>query len=175
MLDLRVIVEQGEEHADAFDDGRPQLGLDPHPITSTHRLTASNCAVFWTSRESGVESGSSTESWRRGVPPRCRRPNGPVSVPSSTSPRPRTQNVSTNARACRQELAVPGGKAPLRFGNSGSQLVRIDESLVDLEERHVVIERLMQQNHELHQVRTRLLPKGFLATAKRFVISVGMP
>ena len=57
-------------------------------------------------------------------------------------------------------------EAPLPFRDPGAQLVRVDDVLVDLEERHVVIERLMQEDHELDQVRARLLPERLLAAAK---------
>jgi hypothetical protein len=39
--------------------------------------------------------------------------------------------------------------------------------LVDLEQGDVPIERLMQQDHELHQVRARLLPEGLLAAPEQ--------
>ena len=39
--------------------------------------------------------------------------------------------------------------------------------LVDLEERHVVVERLVQQDHELDQVRAGLLPERLLAAAEQ--------
>ena len=32
VLHPRVVVEQRQEHADAFDDGRPELRLDAHPV-----------------------------------------------------------------------------------------------------------------------------------------------
>ena len=32
VLDLRVVVEQRQEHADALDDGRAELRLDAHPV-----------------------------------------------------------------------------------------------------------------------------------------------
>ena len=56
-----------------------------------------------------------------------------------------------------------------------AELVRIDDVLVHLKERHVVVERLVQQDHELDQVRARLLPERLLASPKRLVMSVAMP
>ena len=57
-------------------------------------------------------------------------------------------------------------EAPLAFRDLGAQLVRVDDVLVDLEERDVVVERLMQEDHELDQVRARLLPERLLAAAE---------
>ena len=51
--------------------------------------------------------------------------------------------------------------------------LRVDRALVDVEERHVVVEHLVQQDDELDQVRVGLLPERFLAPAKEVVQETG--
>ena len=68
--------------------------------------------------------------------------------------------VDDDAPVVRREARSPS--AILR-----AQLVGVDDVLVDLEQRHVVVERLVQQDHELDQVRARLLPERLLAAAKQ--------
>jgi hypothetical protein len=64
--------------------------------------------------------------------------------------------------AVHDQPAAVAGEAPLAVRDAGAQLVRVDDVLVHLEERHVVVEDLVQQDHELDQVRARLLPEGLL-------------
>ena len=67
--------------------------------------------------------------------------------------------VDDDAAALRREALIA-------LRDLEAELVRIDDVLVHLKERHVVIERLVQEDHELDQVRARLLPEGLLAPAK---------
>jgi len=46
---------------------------------------------------------------------------------------------------------------------------RRDGALVDIEERHVVVRDLMKKDDEFDEIGIRLLPEGFLATAKEIV------
>ena len=73
------------------------------------------------------------------------------------------------------DQAIPRGKIAPNLAKQGirafrepsAQLVGIDDVLVDLKERDVIVEDLVQQNHELDEVRARLLPERLLAAAKQ--------
>jgi hypothetical protein len=43
---------------------------------------------------------------------------------------------------------APGTQVLLACGNLGAQFVGIDDVFVDLKQRHVVVEHLMQEDHE---------------------------
>jgi hypothetical protein len=65
------------------------------------------------------------------------------------------------------DAAIIRAEVPLPVADPRSQFVRVDDVLVDLKERDVVIEDLVQQDHELHEVRARLLPERLLPTPKQ--------
>ena len=90
-------------------------------------------------------------------------------------PRHAGRRASRYVALVHDEAAVLRREALLAFRDLGAELVRIDDVLVHLKERHVVVERLVQQDHELDQVRARLLPERLLAAPKRLVMSVAMP
>lgn len=75
-------------------------------------------------------------------------------------PGPRREHVTEQMLALvDDDAAVLRSEAALPFRNPDAQLVRADDVPVDLKERHVVIEHLMQQDDELHEIRARLLPE----------------
>ena len=55
----------------------------------------------------------------------------------------------------------PLGKKPGRQG--------VDCALVDLEQRHVIVKSLVQQDDEFHQVRVGLLPERLLAATEQVI------
>src|ERR1051326_7131 len=57
-------------------------------------------------------------------------------------------------------------KAALPLRNTRSQLLRIDDVLVDLKQGDVIIKHLMQQDHELDQIGAGLLPEGLLPASE---------
>src|SRR5712664_40034 len=57
----------------------------------------------------------------------------------------------------------------LGFLNTFFEERRRDGALVDIEERDVVVGDLVKKDDELDEVGVRLLPEGFLATAKEIV------
>jgi hypothetical protein len=63
-----------------------------------------------------------------------------------------------------QELA--GLEQRLALGDASREKVWVDGALVDVEERDIAEDGLVQQHDELDDVRVGLLPEGLLAAAK---------
>src|ERR1051325_5052383 len=61
------------------------------------------------------------------------------------------------------ELPPSSRKPALPLRNPRSQLLRIDDVLVDLKQGDVIIEHLMQEDHELDEIRAGLLPEWLLS------------
>ena len=139
--------------------------------SSNHRLTASNCAAL--SASSGVGATSSIRARDAGA--RSASSSVRATSPSTSLRRRRRRATSRRSatavnRCSRLSTTMRRLSAPKRRSPSairGAQLVRVDDVLVDLEERHVVVERLVQQDHELDEVRARLLPERLLAAAEQ--------
>ena len=72
-----------------------------------------------------------------------------------------------------QEFA--GLEERLPPGYASRKKVRVDGAFVDVEERDVAVDRLVQQDDELDDVRIGLLPEGLLPRPKRLVSSKAMP
>lgn len=64
---------------------------------------------------------------------------------------------------------------PLTFLNASAEFVRVDDVFVDLEERHVAIKRLMQQDYELTRLVLACCQNGSLPRPSRLVMSVAIP
>ena len=166
---LRVVVEQREEHADAFDDGRPKLRLDPHPVVlepALHRLELRYpVAIVGVRRKvlDLVRDGGAEHLDEIGRPVRPHAIAGCLVVPGPGAQGRSRTGTSSLSTTTRRFFAA---KRCSPFRDLEPELVRIDDVLVHLKERHVVVERLVQQDHELDQVRARLLPERLLAPAK---------
>src|SRR5258708_30648777 len=65
-----------------------------------------------------------------------------------------------------EEPPVSRGEPSFALRDLGAELVRIDGVFIDLKERDVIIEDLMQEDHELDEVCARLLPERLLAAAE---------
>ena len=57
----------------------------------------------------------------------------------------------------------------LAFLDLRGEKIGVDGAGVNVEQGHVVVEHLMQQDDELHQVGVGLLPEGFLALAEEVI------
>ena len=169
VFDLGVVVEQGQEHADALDDGGAELRLDAHPVVFEPpfdgfelghlvRVTRGCRRVVRAIRDAGPREGLFD----------VLGPVGPRLLPVVLGvPRPggelRRHQVFPLVDG---EASMPGGEASLPFRDGGAELVWVDDVLVDLEERDVVVEDLMQEDHEFDEIRAGLLPEGLLPFAE---------
>jgi hypothetical protein len=168
VLHPRVVVEERQEHADAFHDGGPQLRLDAHPVVLEPPLHGGKLLGLRPRLGRGHALGAVRARQLAEGLLALGAPRGPGLRLGPVLPRPRREGLrrgdglfgDDEARlACREAL--------LAVRDPGAELVRVDDVLVDLEERHVVIEHLMQQDHELDQVRAGLLPERLLPAAKQ--------
>jgi hypothetical protein len=83
-------------------------------------------------------------------------------------PAPRVQRVLGEVLILgNPDAAVVRPEARRARRDLGAQLVWIDDVLVHLKERDVVVEDLVQQDHELDEIGAGLLPEGLLAPAKQ--------
>ena len=137
--------------------------------SSNHRLTASNWATLFASP---VVVGA---SYARYVMPACVRVSSTSGDQSVHVSCPLSSGYHDQVGELRRhqvfplvdgEASMSGGEPPLPFRDHGAELVRVDDVLVDLEERDVVVEDLMQEDHEFDEVRAGLLPKGLLPFAE---------
>ena len=148
--------------------------------SSNQRLTASNRAALsdHSVRRLHLLDSPRRSSRRAACPPRPRTSPSRLRVAVlAVVPGPRHQRVPSTGcprfSTITRRLFARNRRSPSSI--RALQLVRVDDVLVNLEQRHVVVQRLVQQDHELHQVRARLLPERLLARPNRFVISVAMP
>ena len=144
---------------------------------SNQRLTASN----WSNRRRSngaavLPTVSTTVRDRAGRPSVCCELGAAARVehPSRSSCRAPTAAGGAPARArCRAastRRATPlSRQLPLPLRELLGDAVRVDGGLVHVEQRHVVVDDLVQQDHELHEVRVRLLPERLLAPAEEVV------
>ncbi len=178
MLHARIVIEQREKHADAFNDGRAQLRVDAHPVVlepALDRVELRGLVALAIVRLARLYPERDLRGCERvlgvlgPVRPRVVRILGVV-------PEPRTQGVTEEVLAFVDDHATAGyGEASLPVRNPDAELIRVDDVLIDLEERHVVVQYLMEQDHELDEVRTRLLPERLLASAKQIGHEGGDP
>ena len=141
---------------------------------SNQRSTASNCRRF---RLSSSGSGQNQRLERDVILLEVRQSARGVSlacmycwivvIAAPTGPRTRSSCCQIDVLLDQHEIAWRTVSCPLRSGRSSSS--GIDGAFVNIEQRHVVVEHLVQQDDELDQVRVGLLPERFLALAEEVV------
>jgi len=143
---------------------------------SNHRLTASNWAAL--SAQGGVGWGrvldgpGGSEHLRKIGGPLCPRARaGRIVMTGPGRERGREEVLAF----VHDDPAVIGAEVSLSFFDAVAEFIRIDDVFVDLKERDVVVEHLVQQDHELDEMGARLLPERFLSATNRFVMSVAIP
>src|ERR1700687_4989351 len=60
-------------------------------------------------------------------------------------------------------------KKPVAFGDLLLYQIRVDRALVNVKERHVIVENLVEEDDELHKVGVCLLPERLLALSIKVV------
>ena len=169
----RVVIEEGKENGDAFDDGGPQLGLDAPPVVVEPALDGLQLflAIGIDLVEPGFAKAVEVNGLALQESPRSRSVLGAKHFKGSIQGKIEEFQVRDMSAAVRggnkQEIAF--FETPLGILDLLLQNIRRDRALVDVEKGHVVISDLVQEDDELDEVGVGLLPERFLALAEEVV------
>ncbi len=176
-LDGRVVVEKRKKDGDSFDDRGSELGLDPHPVVKEPSLDGFELSLL--------------------ILPGCfGRPGGlgldfildaaTLELIDEVFGQDRLEPVRLRIHFEGEIFQMLVIEKRVRVDHQGGRLAKavsslfdalfekigIDGAFVDVEERDVVVDDLVEQDDELDEVRVGLLPEGLLAFAEEVVQQV---
>ena len=165
-------VEHGQEDADAFDDGRPELGVELEPVVAVPAFDGGDALGVLARRPAVVLDGGRDAEGREGVE-EFPVEGGPDAFAARGLPFVVGEGVRVRPEvAGRDEDGGAGRRAGerVRLLDLLVDAVGVDGAVVEVAEGHPLVgERAVEFDQPADEVGVRLLPEGLLALAEELV------